>query len=201
MPTGYTAKLHDGDQSFEDYLSGCAHAFGALIELRDSGIDAPIPQSFEPRTYHRDGIQAAEAMLTAIDEWTDKQAEEMALTAWQDQILAYEETEEKTSAIRARYQAMLDKVDAWTPPSEDHEGLKRFMREQIEACASEGSMDYYPIPSKLAGVEFRAQAVAKAIRDIEYHAKGWAEEQERVAGRSEWVRLLLESIDRSRADA
>ena len=52
MPTGYTATLMEKGQTFQEFIMGCARAFGALIEMRDSPNDAPIPDKFEPSDYH-----------------------------------------------------------------------------------------------------------------------------------------------------
>ena len=47
MPTGYTAPIKDGI-SFNDFMWGCARAFGALIMMRDDPPGTPIPERFEP---------------------------------------------------------------------------------------------------------------------------------------------------------
>lgn len=195
MPTGYTAKLTDGEQTFEDYLIGCAHAFGALITLRDApgGVDAPIP-TFEPRTYSRDALAKAKTDLAEAEAWTEAEASQLAYERWRSDLAAYEAEAEKRAGIRARQNAMLAQVDAWEPPSVDHEGLKRFMREQIEICAGEGSMDHHPIPSLMSATEFKAAAIERARREIIYNTKHWREQQERAAERNEWVRLLYQSI-------
>ena len=50
MPIGYTSKLHDGDQPFNEFIMSCARAFGALVTMRDDPNDAPIPE-FEVSEY------------------------------------------------------------------------------------------------------------------------------------------------------
>jgi hypothetical protein len=59
MPTGYTAKLYDGDQKFQDFAMECARAFGALIEMRDEPMNAKIPETFEPSEHHVNGLERA----------------------------------------------------------------------------------------------------------------------------------------------
>lgn len=47
MPTGYTSKLYDGEQSFEDFVLSCMDAFDA----RGRGYDGheSIAKSFAPK--------------------------------------------------------------------------------------------------------------------------------------------------------
>ena len=62
MPTGYTAKIADG-QTFEEFILSCARAFGALVEMRDEPADAPIPEEFKPSAYHTTQIGVARAKM------------------------------------------------------------------------------------------------------------------------------------------
>ena len=43
MPTGYTAKIVDG-QSFPDYVKTCLRAMGVCVSMRDLPMDTPIPE-------------------------------------------------------------------------------------------------------------------------------------------------------------
>lgn len=57
MPTGYTAKIVDG-QSFPDYVKTCLRAMGVCVSMRDLPMDTPIPEKFEPSPYHKDCIES-----------------------------------------------------------------------------------------------------------------------------------------------
>jgi len=46
MPTGYTAKLCEGEQSFGEFALGCARAFGACVMQREDSMD-DLPKARE----------------------------------------------------------------------------------------------------------------------------------------------------------
>lgn len=54
MPTGYTHKIKDG-MTFKEYALRCARNFGALMDMRDDPMDAPIP-IFTPSGYHEEKL-------------------------------------------------------------------------------------------------------------------------------------------------
>jgi len=71
MPTGYTATLMEKNQTFPEFIMGCARAFGALIMMRDDPNDATIPDKFEPSDYHAKGIIKAREKLAKLKAMTD----------------------------------------------------------------------------------------------------------------------------------
>lgn len=71
MPTGYTAKLHNGEeQTFPEFVMSCARAFGALITMRDDPADAEIPDEFKPSDYHVRELEKARERLSEVEGWT-----------------------------------------------------------------------------------------------------------------------------------
>jgi hypothetical protein len=196
MPTGYTAAIKDG-VTFDKFAMNCARAFGALITLRDEPGDAPIPDRFEPSDYHAKAIRKAEERLLELDGIS---VEDAGLAAQVDHETALEscrKTIAENDQLRARYEGMLKQVDAWQPPTPDHEELKKFMREQITRSIDfDCSNEYYlrNMPAKLTAMEWRSKQVEAARRDIAYHSKEHAEEVGRAASRTDWVKALRESL-------
>ncbi len=196
MPSGYTAKLADGEQSFEDFVWGVARGFGALIEMRDAPLDAPIPEAFAASTYHLDAMNKAQADLASLQGVSDK-------------ALLDEQATERAAAVRRRdryvterreqaerYNRMLAKVRAWEPPTAEHENLKATMIQQLEEslqfdCGGSWTPE---VPDELSAADYRAKERAKFERDIAYHAKHYAEDVERTAKRNEWTRALRGSL-------
>lgn len=197
MPTGYTAKLYEGErQTFAEFAMSCARAFGALVTMRDSSMDAAVPEQFEPSTYHVEKLTLAELRLRELDDMDADACDLAALTAWQDAHAAWEQTRATKAERRQRYQAMLAEVEAWVPPTDEHDGMKKFMAEQLT-----GSIDFdcsvefeWPEPTPQTGDEWRAAEVAKAMKDIDYHNREHAQEVERTEGRNRWLRELRESL-------
>jgi hypothetical protein len=194
MATSYTAKLSSGEQSFEEFALGCAHAFGALIDLRYKGVDAPVPEEIKPSRYHEAQISKARTRLAEVQEWTEMDAEVRAQTAYKEAASQYEKSLAENSARRSRYDAMLEKVRSYAPPTPDHEGLKAFMVEQLESSRKFDLYEPNPVFAQ-TGAEFKADAIARAERDIKYHEKENREEIDRAASRTAWIVALRESLE------
>lgn len=200
MPTGYTATLYEGKpQTFEEFVWSCARAFGALMTMRDDSLDAPIPQAFEPSTYHAEAIDKAERRLMEVDLWTDDEAEVEAERDWNDRLKAIRKAESDRYAIKVRYEAMLARVEAWEAPTAEHVGLKEFMAEQLRRAidfdtGTRPSSEWLGGTVRLTAAEYRAQQIERAERDIGYHTAEHEKELERTRTRNEWVAALRESL-------
>ena len=196
MPTGYTATLMENGQTFQEFIMGCARAFGALIEMRDSPNDAPIPDKFEPSDYHAKRIIEAREKLVTLKAMTDTEKEVFGQAKKDTDIKRIEQWLEKDSAQNKRLEDMTSQVKAWKPPTKDHQGLKDFMLQQISI--SKNDVDY--IQASLAEATekpvtaYYVAAVSEAARGIKYHTEENAKEIERVNGRTKWVQQLRASI-------
>lgn len=192
MPTGYTAGIEDGTiTEFRDFALDCARAFGALVHMRDDDSTAEI----RPRTmsdYSEKALADARARLDESKLWTDEQAQERADEADRQAWDQFNKSQTRALVERKRYADMLAKVGAWTPPTKDHLGLRDFMIQQIEESQK---YSYTPdVPKKLSGVEYRRKCIERAERDIAYHAKAIAEEQERIDKSNAWIEALKKSL-------
>lgn len=196
MPTGYTACIGDG-ADFKKYVMGCARAFGALIMMRDAPSDAPIPEAFEPSDYHAKAIKTAQDRLDELDRMSLLLAGMAAQGDYKQALQRNEEVIARNDQLRARYTAMLKQVADWKPPTPDHEGLKTFMREQIESsidfdCSNEYYLTHAPVLK--TAMEWRSAQVEQARRDITYHSKEHAAEVGRAHTRTDWAKALRESL-------
>ena len=194
MPTGYTLDLYNGkDITFEEFVLKCARAFGALIDVRDEPMDAPIPERFEPSDHHLKELEKAKRRLKEIRKWNEEKAEQEAERAYHEALKKREEFVKKNKLIRKRYEDMLSKVREWKPPTPDHVDLKKFMIQQLEDSI-EFDCFIPEMPQRLSGEEYREQQIRKALSDIEYHEKEYAEEVNRVCEKNKWLLLLRESL-------
>lgn len=200
MPTGYTAPVADGKVTdFATFAMQCARAFGALIEMRDAPVDAEIPDEFKPSGYYEKQIGQREAELRRLQSMTLEQAEESARADHRDAVKRWHERIAERNRTRARYEAMLAETRAWEPPTPEHEGLKKFMIEQLEESIRfdcSGGYDVEPQPVDAA--TWLARQVAEASRSLDWARKYHDEEVERVRGRNQWVRDLRESLQVTR---
>ena len=201
MPTGYTAALiEDKEMCFEDFTLRCARAFGALIEMRDEPMDAKIPDEFKVSEYHTVELEKAMQRLNEFKSFTPEDYKKKAREKFEQDVIDYERRLEKNKFTQQRYSDMLIKVNNWKEPSAEHEGLKKFMIEQIESSIK---FDVYE-PDKpviLTGGEWANKELSSITWNIEYHTKSYQEEVERVASRNRWVKQLRDSLSQARQDA
>lgn len=196
MPTGYTADIKDGI-SFKTYATNCARAFGACVTLRDEpGGGENIPEEFAPSDYHSKAAQKARDDLAALLAMTPEQRERRAAKAWDDAETGRLMRLEEKCKQREAYEAMLAKVNAWTPPTPEHAGLHEFMRTQIEQSIDfdcGGEYGKTPTP-RLSGEQWATQEAVRLNRDIAYHEKEHVGEVARAASRTAWVRALRAAL-------
>lgn len=194
MPTGYTAPLYEGeDLSLAEFVLGCARAFGALVTMRDDAPDTPIPDEFAPSGYHLRRLAEERAALAAAEAWTDDDAHREAGRDYADALRSYREGERKRLAIKARYEAMLDQVLGWEPPTAEHVELKSFMVAQLQESIR---FDCSPLPEPIRedAATYKARRVKRHRESVEYHEREHEQEVERARNRTEWVRALRESL-------
>jgi len=192
MPTGYTARVTD-ETTLADFALSCARAFGALIELRDEPMDAPIPDVFEVSQYHRESLARAEAKLRKLETTTPEKADALLRSEYEAALKHYEKSAAENRAQRAMYERLLAKVQVWVAPTESHVGLKDFMIQQLQTTIEHDC--YEPTPPKLqTAKEWLAESLKSARWSVDYHRKGWADDQARAAERTAWIRDLRKSL-------
>lgn len=196
MPTGYTHAVQDGKiTEFKDFAMVCARAMGACIMMRDDPSDAEIPAEFKPSTYNADRLVEARDELARLHGMTIDQRDAAARKHYEAEKASWDKYEAGKVTSRARYQAMIEQVKSWTPPTPDHDGMKTFMLEQLtQSIDFDCGPSYGKPPIQMKREDWFAQAVAKAEKDIAYHTEENAKEVERSRKRTEWVAALRRSL-------
>jgi hypothetical protein len=106
----------------------------------------------------------------------------------------------KNQAIEERYRAMLTEVEAWEPPTADHVELKQFMLDQLTESIRFDCSWAPPAPGPApAPAEWIADRRRKALDELAHAAGDLAQEIQRAAGRTAWVKALRASL--AEADA
>ena len=195
MPTGYTAKLCEQDQSFEDFMLQCARAFGALIMLRDDPMNKPLPEKVrEVSSYYFEDLEKNQKELKEVEAWTTEQAENEASLQYFDELKAYQEHVEKVTRTRIRLVTMLDKVKAWEPPSPEHQGLKDFAIQQLNETIKYDGETYLKTPKKITGNMFKERRISDLKNSITYDENSLKDETQRAEESNTWVDLLRKSL-------
>lgn len=196
MATGYTAAIEKGI-TFEQFTMDCARAFGALVSMRDAPSDAEIPQELKPSDYDKHELAKSETELAVVKTMRNAQATVKARQDYKASISYLEEAISKAGIRRTKYYAMLAKVEAWIPPSSDHQELKKFMVKQIGiSIESDCDTKYYTDqkPTLLSGQQWKEKRIAGLLKDIAYHSEEHTKELDRIASNNTWLKQLRESL-------
>jgi hypothetical protein len=192
MTTGYTLDVGKG-QSFNDFVLGCARAFGACISLRDEPQSSEIPE-FEVGDYHRTGLATAKEALVDVLQLSEATLDFQASDDFNENLKAYKERQTENNTTQVAYTTMLEQVEQWTPPTTDHSKLKTFMLEQLST--GKDFDDYTPdVPVSQTGEEWLADKIKSLSWSIEYHTTEYNKEVKRVAEQNLWVKNLKESLN------
>lgn len=204
MPTGYTAYIEDGDiTSGKDFLKLCTRAFGIAIDLKDEPLSVPTPKSFEPDNYYKDRYDKALLALEEAKKLTFENAKIQMRTAYENRISDYKRYAEKETVMNEKYAKVRNEVEAWTPPTDEHSGLKKFALEQIDMCVTKQKyIDEYIEKSKEefdgsdeAVRQYMDDNIKMCQEQVDRAYKSWQEELERVRSKNEWMSKFLESLN------
>ena len=196
MPSGYTCAIADGSiTELRPFIMRCARAFGALIDMRDSPLDAPIPEKLEGSNYHADQLyelKGAFKLISNMSETGCAAAAKLAAMEWDDN---HAKRSKEYADQRQRYLDMIEAVEAWTGgPSEVKDFALQQLRESLRFdCPDETYRMYSDRPTEDAST-WHAERLAALSRDIAYHEVGMAKDDARVAERQEWLDQLRASL-------
>jgi hypothetical protein len=192
MPTRYTAIIVErADLTFREFALRCARAMGACVMQRDDPTD-DLPKAPEPSDYYEKQKVRAEARLVELRGLN----KEGIRALWQAECerigKSNAESTAKAKETERRYARMRKMVAAWEPPTKDHDGLRRFMLEQIDMCSSDWT-PYTTVAPATPG-DWYAAALKSAEWDLDYATKHAAEEVDRAADRKAWIDALYASV-------
>ena len=199
MPTGYTADIAKGI-TFEQFALDCARNFGATITKRDDPMGTPIPEEFQPSPYCKKSLDSAVKHLASMKSRTPAQWRKAHKDHVSNSINRCVKRIRENRSLEGKYTAMLAQVEAWNPPTHEHEGMKKFMRDQItESISFDCGGDYYEREIVNAAVqtikEFKQEVIHEAKRRVEYSTKSWNEEVQRTNDRNAWIKNLRLSLN------
>lgn len=199
MPTGYTSSVGDGKvTNFIDFAKQCARAFGACIMQRDEGLSSDIIID-EPSDHNAKELQVAIKKYKDFKKKTSKELMTWVIKTKKEQINNYEDMINERKLIQQRYEAMLEKVKSWIPPTKDHINLKEFMIKQLkESIDFDCDLKYYYEQLEQIKIKTNQEIIDEQIKDyewsIEYHSKANKDELDRVKERNQWKKDLIKSL-------
>jgi len=213
MPTGYTAGILDGSiKSFKQFATTCVRAFGAAIHMRDESIS----KKYEPRVpddYYMERLEEAREELQKVKDLSDAQIIKNHKKELLDEEKRYKKRIDETLEAKKKLDTILSDVHKWTPPTEEHQEFKNFMKQQLDdTIRQDGDTSYYDdelrhVQDKLRSLEdekkfeqiateLRIRLIESAEESIESYTKRYDEEVKRCDDANKWVADLMNSIEK-----
>ena len=194
MPTGYTAAVVDGTLTdFPTFALRCARAMGACIMQRDD-VMTDLPKLRDKATYYERQLADATARLAELDAMTAEQADAAAQADYAHALAEWEKHRAKVEQRAARLIAMRSEVQAWTPPTPEHQGLKDFMLDQLRQTLDFDGRVYLDKPLPLSGPAYRARELGTAARNESYARERLAKDARIVEDANRWIAALYQSV-------
>lgn len=204
MPTGYTAYIENGDiTTGKDFLKLCTRAFGIAIDQKDEPLSVPTKTEFEPNSYYIKSYNKACEKLQAVKNISFSEAKLKLKDQHNKRIKDYIEIAENYSSLRDKYLKVRSEVESWSPPTLEHNGVKKFALEQIDMCIpSEDTILEYINKSKepldlsdSAVQQFINDSISHCEDDVKYYKKLIDEEYERTHQKQDWMDQFLRSLE------
>lgn len=188
MPSGYTSTLYDGDQSFEDFITGIARGMGYSIMQREEAMSSK-PRLREVSDYKIKYLKEEIDKIRDYLQMTPKQRYQKYLSERRERRQWDAEYEKNKRTLRKRYEDMLEQVQAWEVP-EVLETTKEYAIEQlnqsIEFDCSEFNLSF-PTYKEWQRVQEDTSRFYRDILNLE-------EEIERVQQANECIVALYQSL-------
>lgn len=133
--TGYTAGIVDGSiKNASEFLKLCIRAFMCCFDQRDDSLYSPLVTEFKADEYYFRSCKQAEEDLEQIENMTFDDIKAKYIKEERERIEHDKRMYERMVDEYAKYKRILDEVEAWIPPTDEHEGIKKFAIEQIKMC-------------------------------------------------------------------
>ena len=140
--------------------------------------------------------------LEEVNKMTFDEAKIQMRADYEKRISDYKHYAERETAMNEKYAKVRKEVEEWIPPTEEHEGLKKFALEQIDMCVTKQEYINKYLEKSKEEFDDSDEAVQNYIhnivdyyqRDAERSYKSWKEELERTRSKNEWMTKFLESL-------
>ena len=206
MPTGYTSYIKDGKiTSGKEFLKLCTRAFGIAVDLKDESLDVPTPNHFEPDPYYEKAYKDSLASREKAYSMTLEEVKEDIISKYDDnkgraaKILEGYKDEDK------KYLKVREEVEKWTPPTSEHENLKKFCLEQIDMSLNTSLYKWYEedINKELDTSDDTIKKCIDILRDnadkqVKRRYEKWQEELKRVEEKNLWMKQFLNSLENTK---
>ncbi len=192
MATGVTAIIYD-DASFEEFVWKATDLTG-YHRVAEAGLANHV---FKTGGFHLKNMARAQKYLDELGSLTEKEKALRAESAYQNTISFYVEIDDSREDKLAKLKAMLEKVNAWEPPTEDHETFKDLMISQIEETIDFDCSSTYNAPEKKEKPSMQQWYVGQlnvASSSLQNTIERYGREVEQTNKANAWLDALRASV-------
>jgi hypothetical protein len=194
MATDYTECIRKGI-SFKNFVLRCSRVMGALVEMCDDPLDAPIPKEIKPSNDYVEDLEKAKTYLNKLLTMNLTEAKINAQKEYDREIKSNIKYEKEKKELLKKYDLMLDKVREWQPPTQDHVNFKEFMIEQITKSIEWDCTPYNKNTVLLSPEKWLDNEIIKTKKNISYYENEQNEEIERCKANTKWIQDLMKSLE------
>lgn len=206
MPTGYTSYIKDGKiTSGKEFLKLCTRAFGITIDLKDESLDVPTPNHFEPHPYYEKAYKDSLVSREKAYSMTLEEVKEDIISKYNDNKGRAEKILEEYKDEDKKYLKVREEVEKWTPPTPEHENLKKFCLEQIDVSLNTALYEWCEkdINKELDTSDDTLKKYIDILRDnadekLNRAYKKYQAELKRVEEKNLWMKQFLDSLENTK---
>lgn len=192
MPSGITACIYD-DASFEEFVWMATVGIG-YHRIAEAPLEHYV---FEVAPFYSKRIKDAQAYLNELLGLSEEEKAQRAQAAI-DELKSFNEDDTKgREEKKQKLLKMRQKVEDWTPPTDEHISFKNFMLSQIDDTirfdCSDCSDYLYDVP-ELNVEEWYSEQITHATDSIQDAIKSYNNEKKNVEKANEWLEELRKSV-------
>lgn len=196
MPTGYTSDVKDGNvNQLKEYMLRCARQFGALVHMRED--DSSEIKYRGVSDYHLIQLNESYDKLKQLEDMTDEEIQKEIDESYEDMIRTRNRMSERNRKTKERYLNMIDKVEQWISPTENHLNLKEFALKQLKDSLEFDCNDSYEkLEIKKETIsEYKNEHIKYYLNKIKNHSDLYLKEIKAVEDANNWISDLINSFD------
>lgn len=196
MATGYTYGVEDGTvTSFREFATQCSRAMGAAMHQRDYGN---VNEGITEYSFGVDRLEIAVVSAGLEMEIARRRSDENWAAEYETYIssetASHEEQLKRWHLATSRYGSMILKVEAWEPPTTEHEGMKTFMLDQLQMSLQSLRNEPAFTPFYKSAEEYKLGNIAGSEIMLEQAKKQLENAEASRAEQNAWVRALYASL-------
>lgn len=204
MPTGYTAFIEDGEiTAGKDFLLLCSRAFGVAVDIKEEPLTVPTPMKFEVDGYYEKSLRRSLEELEKVKNMNEDEISKRMIKERDESKKYYLDLIDKEISLNKKYQKVRKEVEDWIPPTDKHNGIKKFALEQIDMCiCPEKDLKKYDflahrelIIDEHSVKEYHEYLIESCKRTVERNRESYEEAVKRAANKTKFMEDFVKSLE------